>query len=273
MSLSFNLTAASANCGAVAACSGATLAVVTATSQMVVGGLVATLSNSVTVTGLAREAAVMYQSIPGAFSSADWPSGTYTIRLNITVADIRMEWDHTYICRMSSACGSLETIGSLTNQSISLGTTGIKTMSVSGVQAVSNLDDTVYIVLVFQNTGATNRSVSVRFNQAIDTPLINQEACESTSSSTSSATSAIAVTRNCSCLCSTSSSSTGAATITRYFSASASSSLAVVGALLDLVNTAIEWIAKFRDFMFLGKKRVFNNTAKKRKFIFEPRDR
>src|SRR5262245_22125352 len=135
MAATYAQTATVAPAGSAVACSGGVLIGSGQEQDCLcsIGGTAA--GSAVTVGGSAfdagaGQAGVMYEIQPG--SSAAWNSGNWTVRLNVTTANANITWTDTYICRLNSSNVSQATIGSLTGQSTSLGTTGVKTHTVSG---------------------------------------------------------------------------------------------------------------------------------------------
>lgn len=170
MAVSIKQTDTAATHGAAAACSGATLAATTQTSQAEVGGTAGTGTKTFTITKNATEAGFFVETT--ALDDYTWDSGTWTVRLNVTTADSNVDLEDIYICRVNSSGVSQATIGSNTGINESLGTTGVKSWTVSGSAQTPSAGDRVYIVYVFQNNHAhSNKSISVLANQDIDSPF------------------------------------------------------------------------------------------------------
>ena len=88
-----------------------------------VGSVDVVLSLSSSQTGLA----ITFDLTVG--SNVSWAAGTWTVRFNITTANMNLTCTSIYICRISSGNVNQATIGSATGLSISLGTTGVKTQT------------------------------------------------------------------------------------------------------------------------------------------------
>ena len=159
-------------CGTVAVCSGKTLADTPIGRLCVEGGTAGVGTPQVQSTaGELDRAAVMFEMQPA--NGGTWGAGDYVIRLNIVTANSNATWIAAFVCRLNSACVNQETIGSLTGQSISLGSTGVKTMTVSGSAVTPADNDKVYIVLVV-DFAADHGNVAFNFtpDQLIDTPIV-----------------------------------------------------------------------------------------------------
>src|SRR5262245_1390672 len=116
-----------------------------------------------------RRSGIVAHWIPAAGTT--WAAGTWTVRVNITTANASIQWTDTYICQVSSTCSNIATIGSLTGQTTSLGTTGVKTHSVTGSAVASpGGTDKILVLMVFQNVSA-NMSQTFQWtpNQIINT--------------------------------------------------------------------------------------------------------
>ena len=102
-----------------------------------------------------------------------WPAGLYTVRINITTANVNLAWRETFICRTAGAgvCGNLATVGSLLGQNISLGAVGVKVMTVSGALITPNENDQLYVVCVMSNSAVMSQSASMTPNQLFVTPI------------------------------------------------------------------------------------------------------
>lgn len=108
-------------------------------------------------------------SIPGL---VDWVAGNYVIRLNVTTANFNVDWVETRMFAVSDACGNLGQIGIDTTVQ-SMGTTGVKTVTIAG-SAISPGDlATLYVAFVFTNNNAFMLQVwQVTGDQLIDTPFV-----------------------------------------------------------------------------------------------------
>ena len=104
-------------------------------------------------------------------SGVSWDSGTWTIRLNITASNMNITWTHVYVCRIDSNCVNQATIGSNTAVGISLGTTGVKSTTVSGNAQTPSAGDKVLIVLAFTNGAMSVQAATSVPDQNIDSPF------------------------------------------------------------------------------------------------------
>lgn len=109
------------------------------------------------------------QIIPA--SGVSWDAGTWTVRFNVSTANMNVTLVGVYICQADSGMNNKATIGSSTGLAISLGTTGVKSTTVSGSSATPAAGDMVYILLIFSNGAMTNSSTNIQMNQNIDSPF------------------------------------------------------------------------------------------------------
>lgn len=172
MGMILTQTDGAAACGPRVGCSGQPLGLSAQSRQMTVGGVAGVVSSVVTIAAPNPAAAVMFQSGGGWPGLTSWASGNWVIRLNVNVGNSRLNWVGSHVCRFSQSCVSLATVGSLTGQSVSLKTTGVKTMTVPGVSQSSSVTDSIYIVLIIDNTLSIG-SQTFEFipDQVIDAPL------------------------------------------------------------------------------------------------------
>lgn len=150
-------------------CSGAS--VFSADSKVAQDGATAgSASDSVNVSSSAvSELDLGFEITPA--SGTTWGSGTWTVRLNVTTANMNVTWVAVYICQVDSGDTNKATIGSTTGLSISLGTTGVKSTTVSGSAVTPAANDKVQIVLLFSNGAMSTSTWSQTPNQNIDSPF------------------------------------------------------------------------------------------------------
>jgi hypothetical protein len=131
-------------------------------------------STAVTITMNASAATLWAVNLgdwaPG--GNVTWAAGNWIVRLNITTAITGPTWEECYICRASAGCASQATIGSVTAQAISLATTGVKSVTISGAAQTPAAGDVVEIVLVFSNSQTMTRAFAFTPDQLIDTPFV-----------------------------------------------------------------------------------------------------
>lgn len=130
-------------------------------------------SGSVAVGAIASEAANVhffnFAWIPGAGITGS--SGTWTVRINITTANMNLTITEIYICRAISDGTNQETIGSVAGLSISLGTTGVKSQDVTGGAVTIGSTDYVLIVIVGSNSAMTGQSFAYTPTENINSPF------------------------------------------------------------------------------------------------------
>src|SRR5574341_118548 len=88
-------------------------------------------------------------------SGVTWAAGTWTVRMNVTTANMNMTWTKCFLCRVNSANVNQETLGSVTGLAISLSTTGVKTATITGSAATPSAGDSVAVVIVVDNAAMT----------------------------------------------------------------------------------------------------------------------
>ena len=119
---------------------------------------------------------VAFHFASGAIGRTSWESGNFVAPLNITTAAAAgSTLDEIHVCRYSSACGNLASVGSATGLGISIAATGVKAGStnISGAaQSSTNTTDKVVILYVFTN-GLTHADTTfgVTPDQTITTPI------------------------------------------------------------------------------------------------------
>lgn len=132
-----------------------------------------TASRSITVTGNSSRTIVFY-SPSGDPNKTSWPAGNWTINLNVNIANQNITWTSTCIFRVSSTGANLGTVFSGA-AGAGLGTTGVKSVTVSGAAQTANATDRIAVVIVLTNAKADNQSVTIDLgnstNDTITTPF------------------------------------------------------------------------------------------------------
>lgn len=101
-----------------------------------------------------------------------WAAGTWTVRFNVTTASNLGIWlEEVHICRVNSSCVSQETIGSTTGIHNQMNSTGVRTISVTGIAQAPSVGDKVIIVLVFTNDDNHGNGFNFTPNQDVDSPF------------------------------------------------------------------------------------------------------
>lgn len=176
MALILTQTDTVAPCGTILACTSPAdgLAVTPQARKAEDGGSAGSGELSVTINKGDIQAGVMFES--PAVGQTTWQSGTYTVRINITTSVADLLLTEVHVCRVNSSCVNQATVGSTTGLSISIGSTGVKTVEVTGAQQSASGTDRIYIVLIFQQTSHANGVFGFTPDQDIDTPI--EEATE-----------------------------------------------------------------------------------------------
>lgn len=168
---SYVQTDGAAACGAIIACSGAVLALTTMPREASVGGTPGVTGVGVSIPALSTgQAGIMFQS--PAIGATTWPAGTWTIPFNHSATVlIGLTLEAVYVCRVNAACGVVGTVGSATGLGQNVTPVAIYTVPVIGVESVGAVDDSFYIVAVFDNSAAFIRTLTWTPDQTIDTPI------------------------------------------------------------------------------------------------------
>ncbi len=169
--LQYQQTDTNAVDGAKQMCSAVGLGLGTGARQAQQGGAAGSAGITATVSGVGSASVIMFESPTGDPGLTSWPAGNWVVRLNVTSANANLVWDAAYVCRCNSSGTNQGTVGSLTGQGLSLGSTGIKSMTISGSTQTAGSSDRFYIVLVFKSSAGGPQSVSWHSDQLIDTPF------------------------------------------------------------------------------------------------------
>jgi len=173
----FNQTDTNTTHGVVAMCSGSTTSTAYGDTQISTSDAAGTGYETITLVKGTTAIGCAFESKSGQPGITAWAAGTYTVNINVTTANADVFWEHTYVCRCNSSGVNQETIGSTTSQHTSCGTTGTKSMSVTGAATTASATDRLYIVCVFQNTKSTaSRTIGYQNSLTVVTPLGNQTA-------------------------------------------------------------------------------------------------
>lgn len=171
MALILTQTDIAAPCGTILACTSPAsgLAIPPQARQAEEEGSPGSSELSVTIYKAGIQAGVMFES--PAVGQVTWQSGTYTVRLNVTTAVADLLLTEVHVCRVNSSCVSQEIVGSTTGLTISMGTTGVKQVDVTGVEQSATDTDRIYVVLIFQQTSHASMTFGFVPDQNIDTPI------------------------------------------------------------------------------------------------------
>lgn len=171
MAADYQQTDSAAPAGAIQACSASAFDATPGARLCVLGGVAG--STPFNVGGGAFdsgnvESLIMWEINPAAGTT--WGEGDWTVRINVSTAQASVTWSATYICRLNSSDVSQATIGSLTGQTTSMATTGVKTHTVAGAAQTPAAGDKVYIVAVL-TAAANNRQIGITPDQLISSPF------------------------------------------------------------------------------------------------------
>lgn len=129
-------------------------------------------SGSASASAQASDTNIIYASWAGAVDAGvSWSSGTWTVRWNVTTANMNFTTTEVFICRMNSSGVSQQTIGSSTGLGISHATTGVKSATISGAAATPSPGDFILVLLVGTNAAMSVQNPGVINGQNIDSPF------------------------------------------------------------------------------------------------------
>lgn len=165
----FQQEQAAAACGEVEMCAASPngLGKAVASHRAVEGGTAGTAASRIqTNDGPTTESLLMYQ-LEG-ISDTAWAAGSWIVRTNVTTANVNLTLEEVHICRASSNCASLATVGSATGLGIVMNA-GVHSVNVTGTAQVAGTTDDAYIVLIF-NAATGKQLIEVTPNQIIEMP-------------------------------------------------------------------------------------------------------
>lgn len=172
MATFYRQTDANINCALAAFCSGLNAAPTEQSTEIDEGSLPGTTEETISIGSVdTKQRAYYMQPALAPSTDFDWNTGNWVVRIDITTASMDTFWEDSYICRVNSACTSQATIGSLIDQNISLGSTGVKTMTVSGLAQTPSVGDSFVVVLAFSTTSHAGSSAGITPDRFLDTPL------------------------------------------------------------------------------------------------------
>lgn len=134
-----------------------------------VGGNVGTQCNKVNIPGSSTVYGVEVKWVPT--NGTNWNAGTWTWRLNVCGADANVTISSVYICRVNSADVSQATIGSSTGLSISCGSVGVLSGTVTGLAQTPSAGDYVVVIFGMTNSSMSSAGPQILGDQTIDTPF------------------------------------------------------------------------------------------------------
>lgn len=140
--------------------------------KAVVGGTAAPAGVSANLAGNANDLISASSQIEPAATQA--PAGDYVFRLNVTISNMNVTWDALDLVEISgsgASCSVVQTLGQVTGLGISLGTTGVKTATITLASPVSiDAANDLYFRAKLDNGSMNAQSVAFRHDQLIDTP-------------------------------------------------------------------------------------------------------
>jgi len=103
-------------------------------------------------------------------TTATWSSGSWTFRVNCTVAEMSSTWDSVQVNRYNSSCALQENLLSVGLLGISLGTTGTKSTTQTGTTGTPAAGDILIVRYTFSSTSHT-ATVGITPSENIDSPF------------------------------------------------------------------------------------------------------
>lgn len=104
--------------------------------------------------------------------SVSWDAGTWTVRVNVTTANMNVTIEEVHICRLNSSEVNQAKIGSATGLAINCGTVGVKSINVTGVAQTPVAGDIVLVQIVCTNAQSMSlQSIGVTPSEIISSPF------------------------------------------------------------------------------------------------------
>lgn len=100
----------------------------------------------------------------------DWAAGNWTVRFNVTTANMNLTWDGLGIAAVDAGETASTSIVSATSLAISCSTTGVKSTTQSGSAPGSNKDH-VQVSCGFSNGAMSTQTLGVTPSELLDGPF------------------------------------------------------------------------------------------------------
>lgn len=120
-----------------------TLATTALTKKATVGGTAGTVEVAVQHVNATNSVNMWFELDVAAGTT--WGAGDWTVPINVTTANMSAIVSAVYICQLSSVCGSVASIGTLTGLSDTM-TAGVHTYTVTGSAITPSVGDKVMIL-------------------------------------------------------------------------------------------------------------------------------
>jgi len=152
-----------------ALCSSATFDA-TVSRDATVGGTPGTTPASTNISGSAvnHTGGIWFRITPAA--GVTWDAGTWTVNVNVTTANMNLTLQTCSICRVNGI-SNRATIGEATALGLSLGSTGVLTISVSGSATTPAAGDSVIVLFGVDNASKNGAAFSVTPDQLVSSPF------------------------------------------------------------------------------------------------------
>jgi hypothetical protein len=133
------------------------------------GGSAGSTPVSLTITATVGRSAFPFEANPNLTA---WAAGDYTVRLNVTTANMNLTVTAVDVFIYNSSCGSVGSIASSGVVSTSLSTTGVKSWTINDPSShTRSATDKLIVRLTISNGAMSDQAFSFTPNQLIDTPL------------------------------------------------------------------------------------------------------
>lgn len=136
--------------------------------QASVGGTAGSTPVSFSLASSATEQISFELIVP---AGATGSSGTWTVRLNVTTANMNISAENGAICRVNSSCVNQQTVVGDSAHGLDPSSTGTKTWSVSGNAVTLAAGDKIIVVLAFLNGAMSTQAFSFTPSLDIDSPF------------------------------------------------------------------------------------------------------
>ena len=115
--------------------------------------------------------AVTYASVANEPNSTSWEAGNWVVRFEVTTANKNLTWDEADICRQNASLVHIANVGAVDALGIALGTTGVKSTTISGAAQTAGATDRIVVFGAFTNSTTMTQAIGIKPSQNIDTPV------------------------------------------------------------------------------------------------------
>lgn len=159
--------------GSIAACFATLLANVDYNRELQESGTLGSGTNVAGTNTIGLEHAIHLESEANEPNSSSWPSGDWTLRLNITTGNANVILDHINVCRLDSLGVNQATVVNVSSVNIPMtAQVFVDTRNGQAQPGASATDRFYYVINITRLSGAHgNQNVTITNDQLIDTPF------------------------------------------------------------------------------------------------------